>query len=94
MSSHNPDKPSSKSQIPSEEERQRAREAKGRTGSPQQSIPAKRQCQTCKRYFPRKELKNDHCQSCLTKHKIVELLIENDRQPDAKEVFLSCTLTI
>lgn len=84
--SPDPDKTSSNPQMPSEEERQRAREAKGRTGSPQQSIPAKKQCQTCKRDFPKKKLKNGHCQSCLTKHKIVELLIENDRQPDAKEV--------
>ncbi len=86
MSSHDPNNPSSKHQIPSEEERQKEREAKGRTGSPQQNTPAKRNCQTCKRCFLKKELTDGICQSCFTKHKQVESLIEKDRQPNAKEI--------
>ena len=78
--------PSSNSKAPCENCRTKEREAKGRAGSPQQNVAAIKDCQTCKRSFPRHKLTNGTCQSCLTKHKILELLIKNNSPSEAQEV--------
>ena len=81
--------PSSDTKAPCETCREKMRKNKGRTGTPQQSLPAQRQCQTCKRFFLATKLTDGACQSCFSKQKIVEILITHERQSDAKEILFA-----
>lgn len=81
--------PSSNTKTPCETCREKMRRNKGRIGKPQQSVPAQRQCQTCKRFFLGTKLVDGTCPSCVSKQKMVEMLIESERQADAEEVLFA-----